>query len=230
LKTPLDFAAPENAVYFAGDGRLTSSDELRKTALPLGPTTYYFRNTFQFGDDPAQTQLKLDLAVDDGAVFYLNGSEVYRHNMPGGTVSYSTLAATQVGDAPLLTGIVLSATNLVRGTNVLAVEVHQAIASDAGMAFGAGLTAEVFSSGTTRSPQDFDPGGVVFNEITAASTNGFQIELKNTGTGSVDVAGLHHPAHWLFTRRGIHGAIENIDTRRIPCAEPGGVGFRRIGW
>src|SRR5439155_22097579 len=58
-KRPLDFATPESAVYYGGDGRLTSNDELRRTALPLGPTTYYFRNTFQFGDDPARTDLTL---------------------------------------------------------------------------------------------------------------------------------------------------------------------------
>ena len=145
-KTPLDFAAPESAVYFAGDGRLLSHDELRRTPLPLGPTTYYFRNTFLFGDDPARTQLTLDLAVDDGALFFLNGVEAYRHNMPTGAVNSSTFAATEVGDAPILNGLSLSATNLLRGPNVLAVEVHQAVPADPGMVFGAALTADITPS------------------------------------------------------------------------------------
>jgi hypothetical protein len=142
-RTPLDFLTPESAIYFAGDGRLTSNDELRRTVLPLGPTTHYFRNMFVFDSDPALTELKLDLAVDDGAVIYLNGAEVYRHNMPSGTIGHATLASTPIADAPIINAITLPTTNLLRGTNVLAVEVHQAMASDAGMVFGAALTALV---------------------------------------------------------------------------------------
>ena len=140
---PLDFSQPESAVYYSGDGRMTANDELRRTPLPLGPTTYYFRNTFQFSEDPARTSLKLDLALDDGAVFYLNGVEVYRHNMAPGAVAYSTLAATNVDDTTLQTGIPLPTANLLAGTNLLAVEVHQAVPADAGMVFAAGLSAIV---------------------------------------------------------------------------------------
>ncbi len=187
-RRPLDFAAPESAVYFAGDGRLTSNDDLRRTALPLGPTTYYFRNTFQFGDDPAHAELTLDLAVDDGAVFYLNGVEVSRHNMPAGAVSYATLAASEVGDAPILNGISLPASSLVRGSNVLAVEVHQAAVDDAGMTFGSALTALITPLGTV-SPELFEPGGLVLNEISAASARSFQIELMNRGSEPLDIRG-----------------------------------------
>ena len=145
-KTPLDFSTPESAVYFAGDGRLTTNDDLRRTALPLGPNTYYFRNKFILNDDPAQTQLNLDLALDDGAVFYLNGVEIYRHNMPGGPINYSTFAATVIGDVTIVNGIGLLSSQLVRGTNVFAVELHQAVVSDGGMVFGAGLSAVVTPS------------------------------------------------------------------------------------
>ena len=34
----------------------------------------------------------LHLSVDDGAVIYLNGSEIVRTNMPSGTISGTTLA------------------------------------------------------------------------------------------------------------------------------------------
>lgn len=162
-RSPLEFGGPENAVYFAGDGRLASGDEWRRTALPLGPITHYFRTTFEFEDDPALAELGLDFAADDGAVFYLNGREVYRHNLPAGVVSYSTLASAAVGDAPLLTGVRLAATALERGTNVLAVEVHQAAANDLGMVFGAALMATLRSE--TNQPQDLLPGDLAFNEV-----------------------------------------------------------------
>src|SRR5204863_8976380 len=98
---------------------------------------------------PARAELKLDLAVDDGAVFYLNGSEVYRSNMPGGAVNYATLAASAVGDASIINGISIPAANLLRGANVFSVEVHQSVPADSGMVFGAGLTAFVMPSSPT---------------------------------------------------------------------------------
>ena len=184
-KTPLNFTDPETGVYFSGDGRLTSNDELRRTNLPTGPITYYFRRTFSFADDLARTTLKLDLAVDDGAVLYLNGKELYRHNMAGGAVGYSALAAAAVGDAPLLNGITVPVTDLVNGTNVLAVEVHQATANDAGMVFGAGLMATVTPAGAEALATD----NLMINEISAAGAAPFQIELRNRGAGALDVGG-----------------------------------------
>src|SRR5262249_45917149 len=124
-RTPPDLAA-QNAIYFAGDGRLSANDELRHSSLPLGPTTYYFRTKFQVADDPATAELRLDVAVDDGVVLYLNGSELYRQNMGQGAVSYGTFAASPVGNATLLNNIAVPAGALVRGTNVLTAEVHQA--------------------------------------------------------------------------------------------------------
>ena len=183
-KTPFDFGGPESAVYFAGDGRLTSNDELRRTALPLGPTTYYFRNTFQWADDPARTDLTLDLAVDDGALFYLNGIEVYRYNLPAGPVTYATLASGEVGDAPILNGISLPATHLVRGTNVLAVEVHQAIPADAGMIFGAGLTASV-----TAAP-------LVEERTLLALHDVWKFDASNTDRGATWRAPQYNDAGW----------------------------------
>jgi hypothetical protein len=91
--------------------------------------------------------LTLDLAVDDGAVVYLNGTEVYRHNLAAGPVGFGTLASAVVGDAPLLSGIEIPSGALVAGRNVLAVEVHQAAEVDSGMVFGAGLTGIVKPAG-----------------------------------------------------------------------------------
>ena len=188
-KAPLDFAQPEGAVFYAGDGRLTSNDGLRLTALPLGPTTYYFRKAFQFGDEPSTAELKLDLAVDDGAIFYLNGNEIHRHNMSAGPVSYSTLAASAVGDASILNGISIPNTNLVAGTNVLAVEVHQAIGGDLGMIFAAGLNATITPVLQGPPPEAFKSGDLVFNEISAGGAAAFEMELINRSEESIDAGG-----------------------------------------
>ncbi len=206
-RVPLDFTQPESAVYYTGDGRLQNNDDLRQTELPLGPVTYYFRNSFVFDGDPAGTALTLDLAVDDGAVLYLNGTEVYRHNMPSGSVTYTTAASTETADAPLLTGLELSAGSLVAGTNTLAVEVHQAAVNDLGMVFGAALTAalQTPSDHVARRPaglhaasaarmlspgaKRFNPGSLVFNEVTGAGATPFQVELINRGTEPIEAGG-----------------------------------------
>ena len=110
-------------------------------AIPTGVTTTYFRKSFHFTGDPAQTELTIRSIVDDGAVFYLNGSEIARRNMPDGSVSHATLAASSVGEATLSEPVVLPPGALLQGTNVIAVELHQATPGDPDATFGMTLTA-----------------------------------------------------------------------------------------
>ena len=184
-KAPLDFSGALNAVYFSGDGRLATNDALRRTELPNGPTTHYFRTTFESDTPSARTALALDLAVDDGAVVWLNGTEVHRHNMPEGPVTYGTRAVTEVSDTPLLTGIRLPADALVPGRNVLAIEVHQAAPADTGMVFGAGLTATTTPAGL----EALVPDTLVINEVTAGGAP-LQVELINRSPTAIDTAGF----------------------------------------
>jgi hypothetical protein len=95
------------------------------TTLAAGRTTYYFRTTFEFSGATSNLSLDLRSVVDDGAVFYLNGAEIYRQNMPLAPVSYLTSASAPVGDAGYVGPLTLPASDLVRGLHVLAVEVHQ---------------------------------------------------------------------------------------------------------
>jgi len=113
------------------------------TALAAGRSTYYFRTTFPSDGAISNLTLNLRSIVDDGAVFYLNGTEIYRQNMPSGPVDYSTSASGPVGNAGYVGPITLPANNLVSGVNVLAVEVHQitsATTSTGIVLSGGGLT------------------------------------------------------------------------------------------
>ena len=110
-------------------------------ALPTGLTTTYFRKSFHFTGDQAQTELTLKSVVDDGAVFYLNGTEIARRNMPAGAVSHATLASSPVGVAALSDPVVLPPGSLVQGTNVIAVELHQETPGDLDATFSMTLTA-----------------------------------------------------------------------------------------
>ena len=102
--------------------------------------TYYFEREFQFDRDVSQdTTLLLDYLIDDGAVFYLNGHEIHRFNMPGGPIDADTLAAGSVLNAVRTSGIVLATDSLVRGSNRLSIEVHQSELTSNDIVFGVEL-------------------------------------------------------------------------------------------
>ncbi|MDB6134646.1 MAG: hypothetical protein JWM59_2889 [Verrucomicrobiales bacterium] len=90
-----------------------------------GVVTHYFQRAFSFAGDPARTVLQLNTLLDDGAVVYLNGTEVARTGMPEGAVTAGTAASAFVDKAAVAGPLTLPSTALVAGTNVLSVEVHQ---------------------------------------------------------------------------------------------------------
>lgn len=153
------------------------------TQLAHGSPTHYFRHQFQYNGAPSRTSLALHPIFDDGAVVYLNGLEVYRENLPGGAVTHSTLASSEVTD-PAFTNppVNLPVGSLLNGTNVLAVEVHQNHAASPDMLFGATLDAIEQAS----PPFEFTPG-LAFNELSASGTTPFMIELRNAGESSVNL-------------------------------------------
>jgi chitodextrinase len=90
--------------------------------------TDHFRRTFDVGDASSVTALRLDLLADDGAVAYVNGTEVARDNLPAGTITSATDAVEyRTGQAETRTISFTVPPSVLRdGQNVLAVEVHQA--------------------------------------------------------------------------------------------------------
>jgi len=87
----------------------------------------------------SQNSFSLGINYDDGAIIYLNGTEVVRGNMPAGTVSFSTFASTYIppaGENNFANEDLLSRNNLlVFGKNVIAVEVHQGWAGSSDLSF-----------------------------------------------------------------------------------------------
>lgn len=107
------------------------------------PTTY-FRRPFLLTDAGAFTNVAVRLLRDDGAVVYLNGAEVFRSNMPTGSISFGTFAAGTVPAADETNYFVslLPHPILRNGTNVIAVEIHQANATSSDLSFDLELIAE----------------------------------------------------------------------------------------
>ena len=106
-----------------------------------GKRNFYFRKTFEFDGDPAQTSLILTTYVDDGAIFYLNGAELYRYNMPEGEVDENTWAAETITNADFAGPFPVPSEHLVRGTNSLAVITYQVTATSSDIVFDCELAA-----------------------------------------------------------------------------------------
>jgi len=112
-----------------------------QTALSSGANTYYFTTDFNWTNDTAGVAFVVTNYLSDGAVYYLNGTEIRSIRMPSGSVSYATVATgtnSPVGQ-PNVFGI--AGGILLSGNNVLQVETHQAPSSSADMVFGLSLTA-----------------------------------------------------------------------------------------
>lgn len=105
--------------------------------------TTYFRRAFmvESGD---LARLTVSLRRDDGGIVYLNGREVFRSNMPAGPVRFDTRASSTVGGAAETSFFVSDAPPalLLTGTNLLAVEIHQANPSSSDLAFDLQLEGE----------------------------------------------------------------------------------------
>jgi hypothetical protein len=168
--------------------------------------TYYFRAHFDVAPDVTYSTLQFRHIIDDGAIFYLNGSELApRFNMNSGPVTFSTLANAGVADAAYVGPVSVPASLLRVGDNVFAVEVHQNNTNSPDMAFGLVLEALV----ATNSPA---AAGVVINEVLANNAtleepDGSKpdwVEIYNPSSNAVDLVDMSltdstlTPRRWVF--------------------------------
>ncbi len=109
--------------------------------------TTYFRKTVNIADVAYYNAVNLSMYRDDGAVVYVNGVEVWREHMPGGTISYNTRANNPaIGGSdettPVNRSIPISA--FVTGENVIAVELHQQSPTSSDMTFNMQAELEIY--------------------------------------------------------------------------------------
>ncbi|MCK4913301.1 MAG: lamin tail domain-containing protein [Planctomycetes bacterium] len=107
--------------------------------------TTYFRNTFDVNDASQVSDLTLEILRDDGAVFYLNGTEIDRDNMPTGTIDYQTVATTYTPHETTFFGFPVDTNLLVDGNNVIAVEIHQNVKTSSDISFDFKLYGTIYT-------------------------------------------------------------------------------------
>jgi len=191
----VDSAWSEGAALLAAETGATI-EPIRTDLFRTGPAgeqiiTDYFRGRFNLASLPFGGRLLLRYMLDDGAVFYINGVEVHRLGTAAATVvTATTLFTSHEGrdhyDGPVL----IVATNLVVGENVMAVEVHQATANSSDTVFGAELS--VVTSMPT--PAQFTGVRRQDGNVVLEWTGGGTLQSATNVTGPyADVAGATSP-------------------------------------
>jgi len=187
-----------------------------------GKITFYFRTHFNLPAGLNLTSLEATHQTDDGAVFYINGVEAGRFNMPGGPITFTTQASGS-HEANVLEVTPLNTASLVTGDNVLAVEVHQQGANSSDIVFGLRLDA----ISVTNSPA---LAGVMINEVLANNATLEEpdggrpdwVELYNPSSNAVDVADMSltdstlTPRRWVFPSPSIVPALGYLRVRLDP--------------
>ena len=189
-----------------GAGQLGFGDGDEATVLQSGAVTYWFRQELTVAGAALLSDVRLSMVVDDGAVAYVNGTEVARHNLPAGPIDASTPASTTAfGPAETIyTHFDVPAGLLVDGSNTIAVEVHQVLAGSSDLSFEGRLSAVVLPDVTaptvpvalqaasltdTTFTLQWDPStddvGVDHYEVFQDS-----VSIGTTGTNSIAVSGL----------------------------------------
>ncbi len=97
------------------------------------PITAYFRKSIDWTHEGKLWIGKLNHYIDDGLVFYLNGEELVRFNLPLGEIQYSTLTSNSA--EAIWRNDELLIRNPPQGRIVFAAEVHQRMAKSSDLAF-----------------------------------------------------------------------------------------------
>ena len=140
--------------WSSGYAELGYGDGDEMTIIEYGPDendkyiTTYFRYMFTLDSSENIQTLSLGLKSDDGAIIYLNGTEVLRSNIPVGPTTYDTYASATVsgGDEDTFFGWTISADEITAGQNIVAVELHQVSGSSSDISFDLELIGTSYSN------------------------------------------------------------------------------------
>ncbi|MDE0178727.1 MAG: fibronectin type III domain-containing protein, partial [Gammaproteobacteria bacterium] len=176
----------DDSGWASGAAQLGFGEGDEATVITRGATTFYFRHDFDV-DSTGIVGLEVNLRRDDGAIIYLNGTEIVRSNMPDGEVNYQTFAPNADDDGQNLHRYTVSADALVDGDNVLAVEVHQVNATSSDLSFDMNLVKIVESADPQLVRGPYLQMGTPSSMIVRWRTDGFTDSKLSYGTDFADL-------------------------------------------
>lgn len=204
-----------DSTWNQGGAQLGYGDDDVLTKLNFGPDenakfiTYYFRHTFTLDDPSGFLSLVLGVVRDDGAVVYLNNKEVFRSNMPTGTITYTTRASSSVGGADESTFFEtdVDPSLLVAGTNLVAVEIHQSAPDSSDVSFNLQLSG--LKAVAAKAPE------LTFHVLESAVEVGW-VASDAAVLQSTDSAGMD--ATWSPVDPSLIETVDGAKVARIPFA------------
>ena len=173
-----------DSTWNSGAAPLGYGDDNIVTTVKYGPSTTarhittWFRHSFTV-DDPARfLSVTLGLIRDDGAAVYLNGIEIFRSNLPSGTLSAITRASASVGDPDEITvhETKVDPKGFRTGANVLAVEVHQFTPNSSDIRFNLQLSGSLRPSSAVAPRLEVAPGSEQIQLSWPVTAVGFELQ------------------------------------------------------
>lgn len=207
-----------DSAWPSGSAELGYGDGDEATVVSYGTNasnkhlTTYFRRRFVVTNAASYASLNVRLVRDDGAVIYLNGTEVLRNNMPTNAITFTTLAVANIGgtNESFFISTNLNPSLLRDGTNVVAVEIHQSGSASTDLSFNleliAGrpgtrpfLRAEPLSGGRFRLWFHGTAGSAYITER-SSNMNSWSPVSTNTSGGNVEYIDLNASSGRRFFR------------------------------
>lgn len=176
-------AGPGELGYGDGDEATVVEDDATPGSPTAGSTTRYittyFRHSFTVANVASITNLLARCLVDDGAVLYLNGIEVFRSNLPVGQ-NHLTVAPNAPNEPIPFISTNINPALLTNGVNVLAAEIHQNAANSSDLSWyleliGSGANGNDSPTVAITSPANgafFQPGTNITINVNAADSDG----------------------------------------------------------
>jgi hypothetical protein len=199
-----------DSAWSNGAARLGFGDPRTTTVRGQPRFTYYFRQKFVPPAGITFTSLVARAQRDDGLVFYLNGVEAARDNMPSGPIVYTNRSSAAVGGADETAWFTynLSPAFLVGGTNIIAAEVHQfdGTSSDLGFALELVATgiptpaATPFVTIAATAPSAAEPSGAATFTVTRLAADlGAPLEVFYGASGTATPGADYSPLPGVVT-------------------------------
>ena len=202
-----------NATLFVDDVTVRRVDSPLVTEIATEATTHYFRHKFEFQGNPDRTDLQFEALLDDAAAIYLNGDEIWRTNLPDGPLDANTFARTEAQE-PLQIQATIPRSGFILGTNVIAVELHQASDQDRDLAFSLEAT-EIAHPVNPNA----DLPGLAINEVSKINAVQTSIELFNFGETPIDLSNYQIQTGNQF--QSLTGIIDANEAKTLNIASGG---------
>ena len=141
-------------------------------------TTSYFRKTFDVASLSSLTNIALRLCFNDGIAIYLNGAEVWRHNLAADADSETLASADRREWQNVWWSVPLDPASLHEGQNTIAVELHRYLSEGNDLSFDLQLL-----EGSVDLPAHFTAAPQITNgvcRLSLAGPNGTLVKIESS--------------------------------------------------